>query len=203
MIRPDRPEYVTLLDENGNLQKKHTLYNPNDALLQKQNALLGRMEGDAFSDSPSSLAKNLLASENANYASQNNQLASQADGNLATSLSNMAMKGGLSAGARERMGTNNANSLMDAQQGLAGQHSSNMLNINTQDAQYKQGLQDNLMSNYQGMYRDQNTLKDKDIQRNMGEHQNKYGMALDAYNSEMSAWAAKEQADATRKSGKK
>ncbi len=106
-------------------------------------------------------------------------------GRTAENLDALAAKGGLSSGARERAITGGTHDLAMMNQDITRQNQVNDMQLGITDAENKYKM----ISMLPGMEADRIKA------------QNDYNM--DLYKSQMQAWAAKEQAKATSKSGKK
>jgi len=110
--------------------------------------------------------------------------AQQTAGQTAGAQSALAMHGGLTSGARERTVEGGQTNYMNMAQGLERQSQENNMNIGIEDAKDKMQQQGQVT----GLEMQDNTAR------------NAYNENL--YNQQMQAWAAKQQADATRDSGK-
>ncbi len=159
---PDAPDYAPLGGAGYDTLKGRAL-NPG------QSAWLG-------------LAKqqNQALSEN-----QQEQAVNSNAGQTASAMDNLAMQGGLSSGARERIAEGGVKSASDARQGINRQASINDLQAGMTDAEDK----NKMLSMLPGL-ENQKTQSLNDA--NMAK-----------YHEQMQAWAAGRQADATENSGKK
>lgn len=107
----------------------------------------------------------------------------------------LAMSGGLSSGARERMARMGARDLMMARQGISRQGAQDRMGIQEQDLARKQGLlSDFANAEQRGQEMNLGTIKE-DINRKAMFEGNRY-------NEQMRAWAAKQTADAQRQAAK-
>lgn len=108
----------------------------------------------------------------------------QSAATAAKARSELASRGGLSSGARERVAEGGQNNYMDMMQGLAREGMDNELQIGVQD-------QENKMK-----------AKGMDVENTLKENQNKNDYNMRAYEARMQAMAAERQAQATENSGK-
>lgn len=122
----------------------------------------------------------------------------------------LAMRGGLTSGARERIAGNQANSVLDMTQNVAGQGAQNRLQIDMNDEQNRIGQLGQLpgMENL-AIQPDLDKTKlygqarQLDIGNTIGNNQSKNAFDMGLYGEKMKAWAAEKQAKAIDDSGKK
>lgn len=197
------PNYEMLTDKNGNMREQFRAFDGNDPFRQKQLGLLDKLQGQADAEGPTDLSQRMIEQENVRFQEGQGKLAAQGQANFDQGQTNLMMRGGLGNGTRERMAMQHGRDMTNSGQGMLAEHNSALRGIDSQDAQYKQGLSERMLQNYgvrEGM--DQK-LKDLDRSRAMGEHQNKYKFQMQGYQADMQAKASKAQADATRDAGKK
>jgi hypothetical protein len=123
--------------------------------------------------------QNLLASEAMDEA------AKKANSQMAQQMGNLAATGGMTSGARERAIAQAPQNYLNMSADIGKQKSISGLDISMEDAKRKQGMLEKVGS-----------LEMRDI-----ENRNSYNQNL--YNQQMAAWAAKQQAEATREAGKR
>lgn len=153
-VEPLAPILNSLLDENGNLKPQYRLYAQPDIVyssnideLQKQlggiqldKQGLNKIKERAFSTAPSQWAQlmeqkqRLMESGNLDAASEGAQSATS------SALSGLASHGGLSSGARERVGTIGARDLAMAQQNVRREGQKERLGISTADEEQRLDL---------------------------------------------------------------
>ncbi len=201
--KPVRPEYETLLGDDGNLVEQYRAWDPDSEYRVKQIELLDRLGADANSDELSTLAQALMNSTDAQSAATRDKSLRQNASATEQQLSQMQMRGGSTGGAAERMANNASNRAMMVNQDLNQQADINRLNIMGQDAQYKQGLLGNLVDAYGNREQTDAKIQDLDRSRAMQEHKYSHDSEMKAYDSEMQAWAANKQANAQANAGKK
>lgn len=137
-----------------------------------------------FSSGAASPWANIAIARQGNLAEKQRQdLAQKNAGQTAQSLDKLATVGGLSSGARERTIQGGQQNYMTGIQDIGQQYGQNVMNIGIDDAQAKQQLGKGLM-----------TAEMADLAGRNQYNQNRY-------NKEMEAWAAGQQAQATRASG--
>lgn len=162
---------------------------------------------------------------------QRNQAAAGAAGSAAGARSNLAMQGGLTGGARERLAMGGERALNEANQNIGAQGAAARTGISIQGEQQKNALLSqlpgqeaaslapqfekanlwaNLASTEQGRNQANNqfnagqnlSAQQFNAAQGIGENRNAAQQQLDAYNNQMKTWAAGKQADATANSGK-
>jgi hypothetical protein len=200
---PMRPDFNTTLDADGNLQDKYKAQfqtlDPNS--LQGYN-LIKNMATQA---GPTQYAQEQQKQANFLAQNQGDAAARQAASAQAQARSGLAMRGGASAGARERLALGGQRDLLGAKQGVARDLTGNMLNIGAQDAQTKQGMLNQFANAETGIAQGNLGIQNQQTQYNLGNllsgtnMQNQFNM--DAYKTENDKWAAGQQAAATRNSG--
>ncbi len=201
---PIRPEFESLIDENGNLKSdnyklKLDTLDPNS--LQGYNMI----KALATQKGPTESAKYMLDQNKMNQQNAIDQASQQQAGSQAAARSALAMRGGMSSGARERLAMGGARDLLNAKQGAVRSGNQGILDIlkSDEDAKrqamysYAQGegqiAGKNLdIGNQAKQYNLGTVLKEKDLGRQQ---------TMDTYKAELDKWAAGRQADATRASG--
>jgi hypothetical protein len=134
-----------------------------------------------------------------------NAAATQSASAQAQGFSDLAMRGGASAGSRERLAQAGGMGLMDAKQSAYRQNTSDLLNISKTDEEMKrQALgtfataEGNIANSNLGIqnkelqYNLDNQFKEKDLARSQD---------FEAYKAALDKWSANKQADAARSSG--
>jgi hypothetical protein len=192
------PQYQSMMVEPGKLGSQFAVDGPGsnmDGFNQRLDGI-GHIKNGAHFDEAAKGLQNLTQmansqgptqyaqaqQKNANlWAKQASDMATKnAMGAAQTNMNQMALQGGLSGGARERMGKGAAMNQMMAKQGVSSQLTGQMGQIDAQDAQFKQGLATQLP----GM---QMSLNNADVgvqQYNTGLDMKKTGMWGDMANTE-------------------
>jgi hypothetical protein len=201
---PIRPEFESILNPDGTMPDQYK-YKPttiDPANLQGYNMI-----------------KNLATtgvgkSEYANISKQQNDMNRQDQIDAATgqsasgtrmAIDNLASRGGVSSGARERISASGNRDLLMQKQGAYRTSGNNLLDILKNDNTYKNdatkqfaeaegkiAFGNNDLNNKAGQYNLENVLKEKDAGRSYN---------MDTYKSALDKWGAGKQADATRSSG--
>lgn len=154
-----------------------------------------------------------LLSYKKEYANENDareRAKREAMGATAGARTDLAMHGGLSSGARERVARSGMRDLLSMSQDVGRQGDVNRLGIDVQDEQNRisqlsmlPGMENQVFQGdlaKEGMYEN---AKNTDLSRQIAENQNKNAYNTHLYDTQMSAWAAQKQADATENAGKK
>lgn len=245
-IRPERASMTSTLGADNQLSDAYKLKGEK---IQGVDSNIGALQGKldniqlnkqgleavrskALSQGPSTWAQMAEGKQRQEELQQRGQTATQAGSNQAQARSNLAMRGGLSGGARERLASSGAKDLMNAQQGIGAQGQQARANIGLQDEQQKQSmlmqlpgmevqaLQPELQktSAWQQMAQGEQGLEAnrrsqeanfsqqanlQNMQNTMGAINAKNQDAMNQYNEGMKSWAAENQARATERSGQK
>lgn len=241
-----RPTYSSIRDENGNLLDQFKLkaqpnvgFNSNiEQLMQQLSGInldktaLNKLQDTALSTDNSPWANLMLQKNDVDTASAMDKAGLAGNAATGSAFSDLARRGGISAGARERLATKGERNTMMAKQGVGRDAETNRLGILTNDANQKmdilkqlpgmqvQSLQpelaktgmwgqmaDSEAARKQGLdvaNRDYATGVDKtNLASSIGDVKNKQDFDMTQYQELMKAWAANKQADATANSGKK
>lgn len=228
-MRPKTPTWQSLLDDSGNLQGKYALGQAEQLTPQIEQMLSGvnldtraleALRAQALSTEQSPWTNLMLQQQ----ALQEQQAADKAlrdeAGQNASAWSQLAMRGGLSGGERERIATAGARSLAETGQKVAAEGRANRLGILTEAEKERlntlralPGMEVQALSPAFQKVEMFGKAKDQDISRNVDT--NKYNIAnlinernskgqfdMGNYAEAMKAWASEKQAQATEKSGK-
>lgn len=185
---PLYPDYIGLEDQKNLLNKISLNQGPAEAYLKE-----AQRNGPSRYAELAGKQQNLLSMEGANQA------AKAAGGANASARTALAMRGGLTSGAAENIEKSGRDAMLESRQKVMSDKAKNMLAIGQQDEQNRLGFLANApavalgQANFElGKTREQAGLSDK---------QNAFN--LSKYGSQMQAWGAGKQADATANSGKK
>jgi hypothetical protein len=180
IARPTDPT-SKFVDESGMLKEQfRTAGLTNEALTQGQ-GLLGNLKDRALAQGPSQSAQALMGASDLQAQQAQDQLANQQSSQRATQEANLAMKGGLGSGARERLAGSMATQGVFAGQENNRQNALNKLNIQAQDENQKLGLLRDLPGQYQSFGQNQMARQIGDVQGGMGLLQNKYNADMQGY----------------------
>lgn len=200
---PIKPGYAGYTDENGNLQDKYRIHlNTLDPNTLEGYNLLKQL---ATEKGPSQYAQ--IANQQAARSRQDaiDAGAAQAASGLSFAQNNMAMRGGISSGARERTAMQGARDLLSTRQDAYRQEGNSLLDIMKQDEAMKRdalarfgtaegqlALSNLGIQNQEAQYNMGTLLRDKDMQNSWN---------MDTYKAALDKWGAQQQAAATRNSG--
>ena len=175
--RPIPPEYISSYDKNK------------QSLSLANNDFLNQLNAEAMRKGPSKTANlmNLESDRQGLLARDNN--AQTAGGNAAKARSDLAARGGLSSGARERVEQNANNDVLNLNQRTNQQVQANRAQIGINDEQ-------NRLSQLQaaGQMKNQQNQFDIGNEINEGNQRNAYNQNL--YNQNMQAYGANQTANA-------
>lgn len=195
---PTAPDFRSLLDEQGNLPDNFMVHAPGTSPAEEE---LRRRSMTSPGDSP--WARYQLAQSKMDEARGLGDAGGQVSADMAQARSNLAMRGGATSGARERIAEQGMRDRLLATQGVRGNAAAERMNIRGQDAQNSNQLLQALNSTEQA--RDQSNLQAQEF--NTGNQYNEKRAEdlylTNQYNQAMKAWGANRQADATENSGKK
>jgi hypothetical protein len=129
----------------------------------------------------------------------------QAAGALNAGMGNLAMRGGMASGARERMATAGARGIAEAGQGAYQNYGNNLQGILSQDVTNKNNAI-NTFANAEGQIAGKNLdLTNSQNQYNLGnvlkQNDNTNTWNMDTYKEQLGKWSAEKQAEASRPSG--
>lgn len=176
-----------LTTPDGKLRSDLMLGNDLPQAATQSQDVLNKLVGNATASGPSQTAQYL---QDANKRNMNNSL-DQAEalgrGNMASMNSNLAMRGGLDSGARERMGRAGGFETMMNKQRIMNDASGADLDILAKDEQNKQGMLQALPASLLAQAGFQQGNKRFDIENTLNTVGNKY-------NTDMSGWAANQAA---------
>ncbi len=221
--QPGRTPFLSAIGQNGNILPQYEMQASKplewqDAKVNTQG--LEALRQRALSQGPSAWA-GLAEQQQGLQAREGRQRAEQEGASQAAQAqSQLAMRGGLSGGAAERLAGQSARDIAMRRHGINRQAMNNRLGISMQDEQNKLGLLSQLpgqelgygqfdLANKQGAVNVAGQNRNAEMQRNqfniantLGQMQNQNAYNADLYRSEMGAWGAGKQAEATLNSGR-
>lgn len=187
----ERPEYNDVLNKNQKINTEFTNQN------QLDGQAFDRMKEEGMREAGTDSAWRGIMQEKlgreAGDVAQNQAQQQQQQ------MDNIAMRGGLSAGAAERMGAQNVGQNLQAQQNIFGQG----LELDLADEQNRQQQLGQLNQADMSRAGYLSGLDSQNLTRNMQERAQKQLHDLERYKSQMGAWAAQKTADAVPSSGGK
>lgn len=156
----------------------------------------------ALRNGPSNWANLAATQQDMQGMDQRNKAAQETNAATAGAQDQLAMRGGLTSGARERAVEAGANNLTGSQQGIDRQTGQNKLQIGMNDEQNRMselgqlpGMESSRAGQWEG-------VRAGDNANLMAENQAKNQYSQNLYGQQMTAWAAGQQAQATSHSGK-
>lgn len=227
-IMPTRPNYGAI-SKNGVLGDQYKLGLSDQLTPDVQNSLSGinlntqgleALRGEALRTGPSAWANLMTQNQGVDEAKLRDQNMAKSASQSGSAWNQLAMRGGVGGGARERLATSAAGTANMAGQDIARAGSQQRLGIGTQDETNRLGI----LSQLPGM--EVNSLnpafqkatmmgqaKQFDINNNtatnkfnlgnvISDVQGKNSFDLNKYTEQMKTWAANRQADAQENSGK-
>lgn len=200
--KPIRPRFDSLIDANtGLLQSPYQIDAGQDIVANKD--AINKLRGIATQDRPSAWANAQNSKIDNAYSQQVDQLRAQTNASRAGANRNLAMRGGLSSGARERIASNTALAEMKGTQDLAAKRDSSKLDIAGQDYQNQVSLLSKMPAlENQALSTDiqnrqaNNQANQFNIQAALEEKNRKNQAEMNAYTEQIKAWAAIEEAKA-------
>lgn len=178
------PAFQSITDANGNLL-------PQYALQGKGNVA---MDPNIATNNP--WAQMMLQQSKMQTGQQLDQAAAQGTAGTTNAWDQLAARGGLSSGARERVARLGANNAMATAQGIRNTGAQSQLGV-LSNATDKQAALDTSNRAY-------NTGIDQvNLQSQLANKQEQEQYNMNKYNTQMGIWAANQQANATAHSGKK
>lgn len=201
---PIRKDWQSLVDPaTGKLKEGYTM----DIKALDPTTMEGyqKYKQEALRTGPSAWAG--LQNQQQDYAAQATKEAAarQAMSSMNQGNSNLAMHGGLSAGAMGLAARASGRDLLNSRQAAARNATTNKMGIATTDEQNRIGQLANLSASEQSLGQFNKTLEGKQQEYNIGnllqEEQGKRSYNDLTYQEQMKKWAAAKQADATSHSG--
>jgi hypothetical protein len=189
--RPKWAKYDDALDADGTMQDNMT------ANLDVDMRGMDAYRERALNEGPSAWAGMMTEKQGLEEATARDNAVAQSAGATASAQSNLAMRGGLSSGARERVAAQGASDLMNSQQDIGRAGEQARLGIGIED----ESMRMNALSQLPGMELNLGQANMAADQWNIGNAMNErhYGQdqKLAKYQEDMRGWAANKQADAT------
>lgn len=201
---PIRPEYQTLLDPTTGHLKEQYIMDQGGLDPTKWDGYQA-YKTQALGTGPSPWASMMLEKQGLEEAQRKSGAAAQAASGMAQARSALGMRGGLSAGARERIALQGSRNLLTGRQQVAGAGALERIGINAEDQRNRTSMLGQLMNSETDIGKYNNTLEGKqkefNILRALEEKRAKDTQDLSVYQEQMRSWASNKQADATAASG--
>lgn len=171
---------------------------------------LDKFRGEATRSGPSFWASLMTNKSLAEEAAAKDRAVSQSRAGVRTAEADLASKGGLSSGARERIARSGARDLLAVGQDVARQGNLNRMQIGVNDEQNRIQQLSMLPGMESSAYNDAlkkesmwDAARKSDIDAAVQENARRQQYNNMVYQEQMRAWAANRQAQATENSGKK
>lgn len=175
---------------------------PSAAGIFGNNQPMNQYSKEAMGQGPSAWAR-LASGQAANQALQGKEQARKtAMGEAADATANLAMKGGLGGGARENIQKQVADKGVDMAQQAQDTGARNLASIAMDDARQHTAMLGNAANMEAARGKDLVGVMGQDVDRRQLENSKQNAFNLGRYQSQMAAWGAGKQADATANSGK-
>ena len=162
-------------------------------------APMDKFTQEAMRSGPSREAELAVAEARRQGGLTRDQLKKQALGEAAQAKNALAMKGGLQTGAAERVNTAMGSRALELAQQAHADTNRNIASIGMEDENNRVKM----LGQAPAMQLSAAEFASKDLDRKQLENSKRNAFNLGRYNSQMSAWGAGKQAEATSKAGKK
>lgn len=212
--QPVIPKYTNLLGDNNLLQDQFTIKPGEDVKNNLDTSALNKLQSIGMAaPGTSDWEQMMLGKQGIDQANSRDSATRLADTSKTQAYSDLATHGGLSTGARERLGRSAGTDLMTSRQGVARQGALDRLGIGIQGENNRLGVLSQLPGMQQAKEqqaealglanRDYNTgIQKTNIGNSLAEVQRQDIGKYVNYAEQMKAYAANKQADATANSGK-
>lgn len=189
----------TLTTPDGKLRSDLMLNGQNPAAFKQSGDVLNKLQGMATTAGPTASAGYLMDANKRNTSNLMEQADAQGAQNLAQQTNHMAMRGGVDAGARERLGRNVGFDTLMSKQKIANDASGNNLEVLAKDEAQKLGIMQALPASLLAQAGFEQNGKQFDINNTLNTVGGKYNADMNAWGSNQ---AAREQAQlANKKNG--
>lgn len=211
---PQRPQFTSWIDpKTGQLDRRYSLGESTEGAMKGVKADTRGADAireRATATGPSAWALMMEQKQGLGEAQRRDQATREMAAANATARGQLAARGGLSSGARERLARGGARDMVMAGQETARQGMLDRMNIGIQD----QGQKDRFLGMMPGIEQQQfqnemekakigQSARQWDIANTLKEKYAQDAHNMDAYTEQMKAWAANRQATATENAGKK
>lgn len=177
-------KYQGIRDESGQVRSQFKL-DP------YQGEAMQALKGQAFSQGQSPWAQMQLQQQQMEEQGQREGAARQGQQALSTGLAGLARMGGVSSGARERLGGQSSRDIMLANQQIARQGAGSRLGIGGEDIQRKEQL-------LRSFGQQESQAQQGNLQNLLQDVQGQQMFDVNRYNKQLEAWGAKQSANAQR-----
>ena len=201
---PMRPEYESWLNTETGLMKDQYQMKPG---LLDPTSLEGfqELKKRVMTQGPSAYAQMMLEKQKLEEGQQKDMAARQAQSAAAQARSQLAMKGGMSSGARERLAMGGARDLMMQRQNVASQGQLSRAGLLAEDEAQRMkllpGFAEGEAKIAEGNLGLQNKAQEWNIMRALEEKRAKDAQDLDVYKEQIKKWGSEKEAAATSRGG--
>lgn len=202
--RPIGPEYFSMIDPTTGMLYSQYQVKPETLDASKLEGYQALKER-ALGTGPSKWANLMLDKQKQEELAGRDLATRQAMSGAAQARSQLAMRGGLRGGARERLASQSMRDALAARQDVSKQGIGSRFGILTEDESQRMKLlpqfseAEGQLSRYNLELG--NRAQQSNIEAALKEKQMKDAMAMDKYKEQMRAWAAEKEAEATRNQG--
>ena len=204
--KPIRNPYTSMTDANGLLLDQYRMANKIGADVSLDGRAINEIRNRALNNGPSAWANFARQKQQLDETNQIENQDKMSQGLLNQSFSNLAAKGGLTDGQRERLSSQNMRNNLLSKQNILNQGMQSRLGIDMQDQQTKDQFLSQLpnaelgQANFQQQQRAyRNNFLNQDIGNAMKDVAGYNAYNADAYAKAMSEWGAAKTADAQAK----
>lgn len=208
MNQPGRPDYNQAYDP-ATMSMLPEIAKMLEAI-QMDKRGLEKFRGEALREGPSAWAKLAQQKQALEEKDARERGGREQATRAAEARANLAMRGGLTSGARERVAKAGMKDYLDMSQEVGRQGGLNRLQIGMNDEQNRiqqlgmlPGMEAAALQPELEKTRLHGQARQYDIEQAVKEKQARNAWAMDQYKEQMSAWAANRQARATENAGKK
>lgn len=205
---PIRPDYTPTYDPKTQSMSPMAMELTNSIPSDRRG--IDQFRAEALKKGPSAYAMLANKMQNESALKARDRAAKESASTAEGAGNALAMRGGATGGARERIATSAADNLMNLNQDISSQDTMNRLQIAANDEQNHMsrlgmlpGLENTASAPDFQKAQIQLGARGQDIGRAVGEKQGQNLFDMTAYQEAMKSWAANRQANATENSGKK
>lgn len=206
--QPYRPNYVPGYDKNS-MRMEQDLEGRLSGINVDQRGM-NKYRQEAMRSGPSAWAQMAGRQQDELAQDAQNKAGKQSAGQAAEARSQLAMRGGINSGARERIAQGAAKNYMDMSQDIGRQATTNKTQIGMNDEQNRinqlqalPGMENAAVANEMDKTKLWGQAKQFDVGQMTAEQERRNAFNMGNYHEQMQAWGAGKQANATANAGKK
>lgn len=204
---PDRPNYQSVWDPKTMSMEPYSQQQLSGINLDMRG--MERFREEALRSGPSAWSRLAMGRQNMEEANARDSATRQISGKRAEAFSNLAQRGGLDSGARERVARGAMKDSLDMQQDISRQGSLNRLQIESNDEQNRvqqlgmlPGMEVQALQPALEKAKLMGQARQLDITNQMNDKKYSNDFDMQAYQEQMKRWGAERTAQATENSGK-